>query len=76
MSIQNSVVAIYPTHIEADHAVKQLECGGVDMHKLSILGKGYHTACSSWKGDSLALSGSEGCLHSPLPTITTECQSG
>src|SRR3984885_1997075 len=43
MSIQNSVVAIYPTHTEADQAVKELQRRGVDMHTLSIVGKGYHT---------------------------------
>src|SRR5487761_2501167 len=43
MSLQNSVVAIYPTHTEADQAVKELQRSGVDMHKLSIVGKGYHT---------------------------------
>src|ERR1700733_12309649 len=43
MSIQNSVVAIYPTHTEADQAVKELQRGGIDMHTLSIVGKGYHT---------------------------------
>jgi len=43
MSIENSVVAIYHTHTEADRAVKELQRGGVDMHKLSIVGKGYHT---------------------------------
>src|ERR1700722_17426605 len=43
MSIQNSTVAIYRTHTEADRAVKELQSGGVDMHKLSIVGKGYHT---------------------------------
>src|SRR5271154_1883763 len=43
MSIQNSVVAVYSTHAEADQAVKELQRGGVDMHKLSIVGKGYHT---------------------------------
>ena len=43
MSIQNSVVAVYPTHTEADQAVKELQAGGVDMHNLSIVGKGYHT---------------------------------
>jgi hypothetical protein len=43
MSTQNSVVAIYPTHTEADAAVKELQRGGVDMRKLSIVGKGYHT---------------------------------
>ena len=43
MSAQNSVVAVYRTHTEADQAVKELQRGGVDMHKLSIVGKGYHT---------------------------------
>src|ERR1700678_3801896 len=43
MSIENSVVAIYHTHTDADRAVKALQRGGVDMHKLSIVGKGYHT---------------------------------
>jgi hypothetical protein len=43
MSKENSVVAIYHTHTEADAAVKELQRGGVDMHKLSIVGKGYHT---------------------------------
>jgi len=43
MSSENSVVAIYHTHTDADRAVKELQRGGVDMHKLSIVGKGYHT---------------------------------
>jgi hypothetical protein len=43
MSKENSVVAIYRTHTEAEEAVKELQRGGVDMHKLSIIGKGYHT---------------------------------
>ena len=43
MSKANSVVAVYRTHTEADEAVKELQNGGVDMHKLSIVGKGYHT---------------------------------
>ena len=40
MSVENSVVAIYHTHTDADRAVKELERGGVDMKKLSIVGKG------------------------------------
>ncbi|MGA2099408.1 MAG: general stress protein [Candidatus Acidiferrum sp.] len=43
MSKSNSVVAVYSTHTEADQAVKELQRGGVDLHKLSIVGKGYHT---------------------------------
>ena len=43
MSANNSVVAIYDTHIGAEEAVKELQRGGIDMHKLSIVGKGNHT---------------------------------
>jgi uncharacterized membrane protein len=43
MSKENSVVAIYQTHSGAEEAVKELQRGGVDMHKLSIVGRGYHT---------------------------------
>ncbi|MEP6936253.1 MAG: general stress protein [Nitrospirota bacterium] len=43
MSVENTVVAVYRTHTEADQAVKELQQGGIDMHKLSIVGKGYHT---------------------------------
>ena len=43
MSTNNSVVAIYQTHTGAEDAVKELQRGGIDMHKLSIVGKGYHT---------------------------------
>ena len=34
---------MYPTHTEADQAIEELQRGGVDMHKLSIIGKGYKT---------------------------------
>jgi hypothetical protein len=43
MSTSNSVVAIYRQHSDADLAIKELQRGGVDLHKLSIVGKGYHT---------------------------------
>ena len=43
MAMENSVVAVYQTHADADRAVKELQRGGVDMKKLSIVGKGYHT---------------------------------
>ena len=43
MSPKNSVVAIYRQHSDADLAIKELQRGGVDLHKLSIVGKGYHT---------------------------------
>ena len=40
---ENTTVAIYPTHLEAEAAVKALEKSGFDMKKLSIVGKDYHT---------------------------------
>jgi uncharacterized membrane protein len=43
MSTNDSVVAIYHTHTGAEEAVKELQRGGIDMHKLSIIGKGDHT---------------------------------
>src|ERR1700685_1929145 len=43
MSTENSVVAVYHTHADADQAVKELQRGGCDMKKLSVVGKGYHT---------------------------------
>ncbi len=43
MSETNSVVAIYETHAQAEEAVKELQRAGVDMKKMSIVGKDYHT---------------------------------
>jgi uncharacterized membrane protein len=43
MSTNNSIVAIYRQHSDADLAIKELQRGGIDMHELSIVGKGYHT---------------------------------
>jgi hypothetical protein len=39
----NSVVALYPTHLAAEAAVKELQQSGFDMKKLSIVGRDYHT---------------------------------
>src|SRR5271170_6935384 len=43
MSEQNAVVAVYGTHTGAEEAVKELQRAGIDMHTLSIIGKGSHT---------------------------------
>src|ERR1700722_10795505 len=43
MSKEDSVVAVYQTHTDADRAVKDLQRDGVDMRKLSIIGKDTHT---------------------------------
>src|SRR5580698_6023225 len=39
----NSVVAIYKSHTEAEAAIKELQKSGFDMKKLSIVGRDYHT---------------------------------
>jgi len=43
MTKNNSVVAIYKSHAEAEAAVKELQQSGFDMKKLSIIGRDYHT---------------------------------
>jgi hypothetical protein len=40
---QNSVIALFDQHVQAEAAVKELQEGGYDMKTLSIVGKGYHT---------------------------------
>ena len=37
MNSKNSVAAIYETHKQAEHAVKELQEAGVDMKSLSIV---------------------------------------
>ena len=39
----NSVIAIYDTHAQAEHAIEELQEGGVDMKSLSIAAKDTHT---------------------------------
>ena len=43
MMTNNSVVAIYKSHAEAEAAVKELQRSNFDMKKLSIVGRDYHT---------------------------------
>jgi hypothetical protein len=43
MTQNNSVVAIYKSHAEAEAAVKELQRSDFDMKKLSIVGRDYHT---------------------------------
>ena len=43
MAETNAAVAIYDTHSQAEEAVKELQRSGIDMKKLSIVGKDYHT---------------------------------
>jgi uncharacterized membrane protein len=43
MSAQNSVVAVFGSHEQAEDAVRELQKDGFDMKKLSIVGKDFHT---------------------------------
>lgn len=43
MNTTNSVVAIYDTHEQAEHAIKELQHAGVDLKSLSIAAKDTHT---------------------------------
>jgi len=39
----HATVAIYPSHIEAEVALKELQGAGFEMKRLSIIGCDYHT---------------------------------
>lgn len=39
----NAVVAVYANHSDAEAAIKELQRSGVDLKRLSIVGKDYHT---------------------------------
>ena len=43
MSKCNSVVAVYPSHLAAEAAIKELQQAGFAMNKLSIIGRDVHT---------------------------------
>src|ERR1700679_4217911 len=43
MDEYQTAVAVYPTHDEAEKAVKRLTAAGFDMKHLSVVGKGYHS---------------------------------
>ncbi len=43
MSDQNSVVAVFTSHENAEAAIRELQKDGFDMKKLSIVGQDYHT---------------------------------
>ncbi len=43
MSDKNSVVAVFESHDQAEDAIRALQDGGIDMKKLSIIGKDFHT---------------------------------
>jgi hypothetical protein len=40
---ENSVIALFDQHTQAEEGVRELQEAGFDMKSLSIVGKGYHT---------------------------------
>lgn len=42
-SKENSVVAVYPQHSDAENAINQLKKADFNIKKLAIIGQGYHT---------------------------------
>jgi hypothetical protein len=40
---ENSVVAVYPLHSDAENAINLLKKGDFNIKKLAIIGQGYHT---------------------------------
>ena len=43
MTNNNSIVAIYPSPMAVETAIKKLQEDGFEMKKLSIIGRDYHT---------------------------------
>lgn len=43
MSGQNSIVAVYNSHAEAEHAPEKLKAASFDLTKVSIVGKGFRS---------------------------------
>ncbi|GFE71423.1 hypothetical protein [Chroococcus sp. FPU101] len=43
MSDKHEVLSIFPSHVEAEAAVVELQKAGFNMQKLSIIGKDYET---------------------------------
>jgi hypothetical protein len=63
---QNSVVALFNQHTQAESGVKELQEAGFDMKSLSIVGKEYHTDENVvgyyTSGDRMALWGKYGAF--------------
>jgi uncharacterized membrane protein len=64
--MNESVIAVFPSHLEAETAIKELQKSGFDMKKLSIIGKDYHTEENVVgyynKGDKIASWGKTGAF--------------
>ncbi|MBW4430460.1 MAG: general stress protein [Pelatocladus maniniholoensis HA4357-MV3] len=65
MSDKHEVVNIFPSHVEAEAAVLELQKAGFDMQKISIIGKDYQTVehvrgFLTWKDTAKAGAGEAG----------------
>ncbi len=65
MSDKHEAVNIFPSHVEAEAAVLELQKAGFDMQKISIIGKDYQTAehvrgFLTWKDTAKAGAGEAG----------------
>ncbi len=43
MTKQDSSIYVFDTHTAAEEAIRSLGKSGIDMKKLSLVGKGYHS---------------------------------
>ncbi len=70
MTPAKTVVAVFADHAGADGAVKRLAAAGVDLKRLSVVGKGYHTeetAIGFYNiGDRMRVWGSRGAFWGGL----------
>jgi predicted flap endonuclease-1-like 5' DNA nuclease len=65
MSDKHEAVSIFPSHVEAEAAVLELQTAGFDMQKISIIGKDYETTehvrgFLTWKDTAKAGAGEAG----------------
>lgn len=67
---EHSIVAAYETHTAAEDAVKALQQSGLDMKRLSIVGRDFHTEENALgfytSGDRMKFWGSRGALWGSL----------
>lgn len=89
---KQSAVYIFNTHLEAEAAIRSLSQAGIDVKKLSLVGKGYHTeehpigfysigdTMKSWGGVGALWGGIWGLLLAPavfvLPGIGLVAMAG
>src|ERR1700684_305733 len=69
-TMQNSAIAVFTDHKQAEQAVKELAASGFSITQLSIIGKGYHTEEKATgfytTGDRVRLWGSRGAVWGGL----------